>query len=81
MLSPRMYNQKVGLVLLCPTTSSKKDYPFEVDIQGEKVSGVVLGDHVHSFNWRRRQASFIEKVHPDVVRQVVKKIMILAGEE
>ena len=29
-LSPRAYNAKVGLAVLCPVTSRVKGYPFEV---------------------------------------------------
>jgi len=31
-LSPRLYNEKAGLALLCPITSHAKGYPFEVAI-------------------------------------------------
>ena len=54
-LSPKAYNQKVGLALLCPITSQVKGYPFETAIPpGLKVSGVVLADHVKNMDWRVR---------------------------
>lgn len=41
-LSPKSYNGKVGLALLCPITSQIKGYPFEVMIPLElKVKGVI----------------------------------------
>ena len=46
-LSPKAYNGKVGLVLLCPITNQVEGYPFEVIIPSElKVTGVVLSDQV-----------------------------------
>jgi mRNA interferase MazF len=33
-LSPKMYNQKTNLAILCPITSKEKGYPFEVQIKG-----------------------------------------------
>ena len=45
-LSPKEYNSKVGLAVLCPITSKEKGYPFEVKIQNKKISGVVLSDQV-----------------------------------
>lgn len=80
-MSARVYNKKAGLVLLCPVTSALKGYPFEVMLPGKKVTGAVLADHVHSFDWRQRRAAFIEKAHPDIIQQVFNKIMILAGNE
>jgi mRNA-degrading endonuclease toxin of MazEF toxin-antitoxin module len=31
-ISPKSYNQRVGLALLCPITSRIKGYPFEVEL-------------------------------------------------
>jgi len=44
-LSPAVYNDKVGLAILCPITSQIKGYPFEVLIpDGLKTSGAILAD-------------------------------------
>jgi len=56
-LSPRAYNGRVGLALICPVTSRSKGYPFEVSLPtGLPVSGVVLADQVKSLDWRARKA-------------------------
>jgi mRNA interferase MazF len=34
-LSPRSYNEKVGLAICCPVTSQVKGYPFEVLLNGK----------------------------------------------
>src|SRR6266478_99775 len=45
-ISPGVYNRRVGLALFCPVTSQVKRYPFEVALPpGLPVSGVVLSDH------------------------------------
>lgn len=42
-LSPRAYNAKVGLTILCPVTRHAKGYPFEVTLPHTmKTKGVVL---------------------------------------
>lgn len=54
-LSPAVYNAKVGLALFCPITSQVKGFPLEVVIpEGLAVSGVVLSDQVKSLDWRAR---------------------------
>ena len=58
-LSPSAYNGKVGLAILCPIRSQVKGYPFEVEIRGGKVSGVVLSDQVKSLDWRVRDAELV----------------------
>jgi len=48
-LSPRSYNHKVGLCLVCPVTHHTKGYAFEVALPiGLPIQGVVLADHLKS---------------------------------
>jgi mRNA interferase MazF len=70
-LSPRVYNAKVGLAVVCPITSRKKGYPFEVDLPaGLGVVGVVLADQVKSVDWQARQATFMCVLPDPVVNRV-----------
>jgi mRNA interferase MazF len=77
-LSPKAYNEKVGLCLVVPITSKKKGYPFEVDL-GSTVSiqGVILTDQVRSLDWRVRQAQFIETISKQVLQAVLDKIHLI----
>lgn len=44
-VSPAVYNARSPLAWLCPVTSKKKGYPFEVDLaKGLPIQGVVLVD-------------------------------------
>ena len=75
-LSPKEYNSKVGLVIVCPITSKEKGYPFEVKVTG-KVKGVILSDQVKSFDWRVRNAKFIEKANKKILKNVQEKLLLL----
>lgn len=77
-VSPQAYNGRVGLALVCPVTSQVKGYPFEVALQGgSKISGAILADHVKSLDWDARRARRIEAVPPEVVDEVVAKVLTL----
>jgi len=76
-VSPSSYNSKTGLMIACPITSKIKNYPFEVVINGEKISGVVLSDQVKNLDWRIRIANFIEKATDSVIADVQDKISLL----
>lgn len=77
-ISPELYNRKVGLALLCPVTSQIKGYPFEVPVPaGLKVSGAVLSDQVKSMDWKVRGASFLCSLPEAAVRQVLSKVATL----
>ena len=74
-LSPRSYNERAGLVVLCPVTSKVKGYPFEVALpNGLEVSGVVLSDHVKNLDWRVRKAVRIARAPASVVLQVTSRL-------
>ncbi|ECC1675603.1 endoribonuclease MazF [Salmonella enterica] len=73
-LSPAIYNSKVGLILCCPMTTKIKGYPFEVLI-GD--GSAVLADQVKSLDWRVRGAVKKGKVRPAVLAEVRTKIKVL----
>lgn len=50
-LSGRTYNEKSGLVVVCPMTSEEKGYPYEAIVG---ASSVVLVDQIKSLDWRVR---------------------------
>jgi mRNA interferase MazF len=70
-LSPKTYNQKVGLAIFCPITSQEKGYPFEVKVRSSKISGVILADQVKSLDWRKREAEFIVKAPSAVINEAI----------
>jgi mRNA interferase MazF len=81
-LSPKAYNGKVGLAILCPITSQVKGYPFEVLIpDGLEVNGAILSDQIKSLDWRARKAGFSCKLPPATFNEVVQKLSTLIREQ
>jgi len=76
-LSKKEYNEKTGLAIFCPITSKVKGYPFEVFLEGKKVSGAVLSDQVKSLDWKARKVKYIEKGPMDVLKEVVSKFSVI----
>ena len=77
-LSPREYNQKVGLALFCPITSQEKGYPFEVAIPAQlPISGVILSDQIKSLDWKSRHAAFCVKLPSTALEEVAAKVRAL----
>ncbi|EKN4180869.1 endoribonuclease MazF [Yersinia enterocolitica] len=77
-LSPAIYNEKVGLMLCCPMTTQIKGYPFEVRIEGTRPSAV-LSDQIKSLDWRKRNATRKGRVTALELSEVRAKAKALIG--
>lgn len=77
-VSPKNYNAKTSLALLCPITSQIKGYPFEVSLTSAMITeGVIITDQVKSLDWRARNATFVEKASKQIIDEVIHKISLL----
>ena len=77
-LSPRAYNAKVGLALMCPITQQVKGYPFEVLLpQDATIQGVVLSDQVKCLDWRAREFEHTCTLPVELVLEVLAKLNTL----
>ena len=80
-LSPRAYNDRVGLAIVCPITNQQKRYPFEVDIpEGYSVTGVILADQVKSMDWRARNGQKRGRLPQQTVDRTLYLISTLLDE-
>ena len=81
-LSPKAYNGKVSLAILCPITNQIKGYPFEVRIPpGLPVEGVILADRVKNLDWAIRDTVLICQLSRSTIIEVLEKISILLSFE
>jgi mRNA interferase MazF len=77
-ISPKSYNSKTGLSILCPVTSQVKGYPFEVLLpEGFPVAGAILSDQVKSLDWRARNAELICTLTDETISEVLLKLSTL----
>jgi mRNA interferase MazF len=79
-LSPKGYNAKTSLSLVCPITSQVKGYPFEIAIpQGVPIQGVILSDQIRSLDWRARQAEWVGSLPGETIEKVLERLKTLLG--
>ncbi|MCU0708139.1 MAG: type II toxin-antitoxin system PemK/MazF family toxin, partial [Pirellula sp.] len=81
-ISPKSYNRKTGLCVLCPATRQAKGYAFEVPIHsgsgsGSGASSVVLADHLRNIDWKAGSIQFIHRVDDSELAEVVARIEAL----
>jgi mRNA interferase MazF len=81
-MSPLAYNRISKIVLICPITSRKKGWPFEVELSVEmQTTGVVLVDQIRAVDCSARKAVFVEKALPKVLDEVLARLEPLLSRE
>jgi mRNA interferase MazF len=77
-LSPREYNRRSGLALLCPITSRVKNYPFEVRLPDAfDIRGVILCDQTKSLDWAAHKLARHAQLDQNTMAQVLGKVHAL----
>lgn len=80
-ISPKEYNEKVGLAIFCPITSKIKNYPFEVKIIiKDLINGAILADQLKSLDWEKREAKYIAKVPKRILDDTIEKLNLLINK-
>lgn len=79
-ISPSAYNQISNLILICPITSKRKGWRFEVVLPNNmKTFGVVLSDQIKTVDCSKREAIFIESSSIKLIDEVLAKIKTLTN--
>lgn len=79
-VSPRIYNARSELAVVCPITSNVKGRMFEVTVPpGGRIEGAVLVNHLKSLDWKERRAQFAGKLDEDTLEEIRERIRPLLG--
>ena len=78
-LSSKVYNQKTGLLICCPVSTSIRGAATEVPVQGLDRSSVVAANLIQTLSWKERKAKMIAPAEDGVVEQVLLRLLPLIG--
>jgi len=71
-VSNTLFNERTGLAMVCPLTTTDRSYPFHVAVtDNRKVQGFVMVEQVKSIDYRTRQAKLIGKASDNVLDEVL----------
>lgn len=76
-LSRIFLNRPSGLAIICPITSKKKFYPFEVSITTKEIFGVALVDQGRSVDYEAREIRFVSKASIETIQEIKEKFITL----
>lgn len=71
-VSNTLFNERTGLAIVCPITTTDRGYPFHVAVMDTPdVSGFVMVEQVKSIDFRARKAKRIGKAPDGVLDRVL----------
>jgi len=80
-LSSREYNQKTGLLICCPISSSIRGAATEVPVGNLDQPSVVVSNLIQTLSWKDRKAKLIADADEGVMGQVLIRIIPLIGAD
>jgi mRNA interferase MazF len=71
-VSNTLFNQRTGLAIVCPLTSTDRGFPFHVAVTDDaKLTGFVMVEQVKSIDFLARKAARIGKASDTVLEDVL----------
>jgi mRNA interferase MazF len=71
-ISNDLFTKSTGLAIVCPITNTDRKIPFHLAIpKGLSLTGFVMVDQVKSFDYKARQAIFIEKAPKNILEDAL----------
>ena len=71
-VSNTLFNERTGLAIVCPLTTTDRRYPFHVAVTNEPhVTGFVMVEQVKSIDYRARKAKFIGTASEEILETVL----------
>ncbi len=67
-----LFNRHTGLAIVCPLTSTERNFPFHVAVVNDpNVTGFVMVEQVKSIDFRARKANRIGRASDSVLEEVL----------
>lgn len=80
-LSSREYNQKTGLLICCPISTSIRGGLTEVPLSNLDQPSIVAANLIQTLAWAERKVKFIAEAESGIMEAVLQRIVPLIGAD
>jgi mRNA interferase MazF len=80
-LSSKKYNEQTGLLICCPISTSIRGAKTEVPVNNLDNKSVVASSLIQTLSWKNRKAKFINEAEPNVMDDVLVRLLPLIGAD
>ena len=75
------FNRLTGMIFACPITSTIRDYPLRVKLDGRtSTSGEIACDQMRSLDYVARGCKKVERAPEDILNQSISIINTIIGD-
>ncbi|MBS52891.1 MAG: MazF family transcriptional regulator [Oceanospirillaceae bacterium] len=80
-LSSKMYNQRSGLLICCPISTSIRGAATEVPIGNLESPSVVASNLINTLDWSERKVKKVAEAEQGVMEEVILRLIPLIGAD
>lgn len=74
-VSNTLFNKKTGLSMVCPITSTNRQFPLHIEIKElTRIKGFVMIEQIKSVDFKSRNIEFIEKSNVELLNDVLSML-------
>jgi len=71
-VSNTLFNKHTGLAMVCPITSTNRNYPFHVRVPDQSsLTGFIMVEQIKAVDYGSRKIKFVEKAPQAVLHDVL----------
>jgi mRNA interferase MazF len=71
-ISNTLFNEHTGLAIICPLTSTERDFPFHAAVENDPdIRGFVMVEQVKSIDFRARKVKRIGRASDSMLEEVL----------
>jgi mRNA interferase MazF len=71
-VSNTLFNERTGMAMVCPLTTTDRKYPFHVSVTNDKyLTGFVMVEQIKSIDFIARKTKYISKASEEVLDTVL----------
>jgi len=80
-LSSKVYNQRSGLLICCPISTSIRGAATEVPISNLESPSVVASNLINTLDWSERKVKKVAEAEHGVMEEVILRLIPLIGAD
>jgi len=80
-LSSKVYNQRSGLLICCPISTSIRGAATEVPIGNLESPSVVASNLINTLDWSERKVKKVTEAEQGVMEEVILRVIPLIGAD